>query len=84
MATVQVNGSLKRELSVLLRAEKLREYGVAVSDVVGALRTQNTNAPVGKLRGALEEESIRLVGRIESPEEFLPLVPSAQSGRHGV
>ena len=74
VATVQVNGSLKRELSVLLRAEKLREYGVAVSDVVGALRTQNTNAPVGKLRGALEEESIRLVGRIESPEEFQNIV----------
>ena len=74
IATVQVNGSLKRELSVLLRAEKLREYGVAVSDVVGALRAQNTNAPVGKLRGALEEESIRLVGRIESPEEFQNIV----------
>jgi hydrophobe/amphiphile efflux-1 (HAE1) family protein len=74
VATVQVNGSLKRELSVLLRAEKLREYGVAVSDVVAALRTQNTNAPVGKLRGALEEESIRLVGRIESPEEFQNIV----------
>lgn len=74
VATVQVNGSLKRELSVLLRAEKLREYGVAVSDVVSALRTQNTNAPVGKLQGALEEESIRLVGRIESPEEFQNIV----------
>ncbi|MDO9194218.1 MAG: efflux RND transporter permease subunit, partial [Undibacterium sp.] len=35
---------------------------------------QNTNAPVGKLRGALEEESIRLVGRIESPEEFQNIV----------
>lgn len=74
VATVMVNGSLKRELSVLLRAEKLREYNVAVNEVVAALRTQNTNAPVGKLRGALEEESIRLVGRIESPEEFQNIV----------
>ena len=74
VATVNVSGALKRELSVLLRAEKLREYNVAVSDVVGALRTQNTNAPVGKLRGVLEEESIRLVGRIESPEEFQNIV----------
>lgn len=74
VATVLVNGALKRELSVLLRAEKLREYNVSVGEVVTALRNQNTNAPVGKVRGALDEESIRLVGRIESPEEFQNIV----------
>ncbi|NHZ95894.1 efflux RND transporter permease subunit [Massilia sp. CCM 8734] len=74
VATVNVNGALRRELSVLLRAEKLREYNVAVSDVVNALRTQNTNAPVGKIRGQYDEKSIRLVGRIESPEEFQQIV----------
>ncbi len=74
VATVTVNGSLRRELSVLLQAEKLREYNVSVSDVVNALRNQNTNAPVGKVRGALQEQSIRLVGRIESPAEFQQIV----------
>ncbi|MBC3883677.1 efflux RND transporter permease subunit [Undibacterium griseum] len=74
VATVVVNGSLKRELSVLLHAEKLREYNVSVGEVVTALRNQNTNAPVGKVRGNLDEESIRLVGRIESPEEFQKVV----------
>ncbi|MFZ6777135.1 efflux RND transporter permease subunit [Undibacterium sp. Ji83W] len=74
VATVEVTGSLKRELSVLLRAEKLREFNVSVGEVVSALRNQNTNAPVGKIRGTLDEESIRLVGRIESPEEFQGIV----------
>ncbi|QYF93912.1 efflux RND transporter permease subunit [Massilia sp. PAMC28688] len=74
VATVSVNGALRRELTVLLRAERLREYNVAVSDVVAALRTQNTNAPVGKIRGELDEKSIRLVGRIGSPEEFQQIV----------
>src|SRR5512146_3570546 len=41
-AGVSVSGSLRRELSVLLRAEKLREFGVSVTDVVNALRNQNT------------------------------------------
>src|SRR6476661_3558638 len=36
VAVVSVNGSLKRELSVLLHAEKLREYNVSVTDVVNA------------------------------------------------
>jgi len=74
VSTVNVSGSLKRELSVLLRAEKLREYNVSVSEVTTALRVQNTNAPVGKIRGTLDEKSIRLVGRIERPEDFQSIV----------
>ncbi len=70
VAVVNVNGSLRRELSVLLRSQQLREYEVSVTDVVAALRAQNATAPVGKVRGPLEDQSIRLVGRIESPAEF--------------
>ena len=81
VATVNVGGSLRRELSVLLRAEKLREFNVSVGDVVAALRAQNTNAPVGKVRGALDEESIRLVGRIESPDEFQGIVVKRVAGQ---
>lgn len=74
VAIVNVNGALRRELSVLLRAEKLREFGVSVTEVVAAVRAQNATAPVGKVRGALEDQSIRLVGRIESPAEFEQIV----------
>ena len=74
VAAVTVSGALKRELSVLLRSSKLREYNVSVGDVVLALRNQNTNAPVGKVRGRLDEKSIRLVGRIESPLDFEQVV----------
>ena len=63
VAVVNVNGSLRRELSVLLRAEKLREYNVSVTEVVNAVRVQNATAPVGKVRGSMEDQSIRLVGR---------------------
>jgi HAE1 family hydrophobic/amphiphilic exporter-1 len=74
VAVVSVNGALKRELSVLLHAEKLRENNVSVTEVVGALRNQNITAPVGKVRGSLQDQSIRLLGRIESPAEFEQIV----------
>jgi HAE1 family hydrophobic/amphiphilic exporter-1 len=74
VAIVNVSGALRRELSVLLRAEKLREFGVSVTEVVNAVRSQNATAPVGKVRGSLEDKSIRLVGRIESPAEFEQIV----------
>lgn len=74
VAVVEVEGSLHRELSVLLHADKLREFNVSVSDVVNALRAQNTTAPVGRVKGALDEQNIRLVGRIETPAEFNDVV----------
>ncbi len=74
VSVVTVGGSLRRELSVLLRAQKLREYNVSVGEVITALRNQNTSAPVGQVRGALNDLSIRLVGRIETPAEFEQIV----------
>jgi hydrophobic/amphiphilic exporter-1 (mainly G- bacteria), HAE1 family len=79
VAIVNVNGGLTRELSVLLHSQKLREYNVSVSDVVNALRNQNATAPVGRIKGALDEQSIRLVGRIEAPREFEDIVLRRQN-----
>jgi HAE1 family hydrophobic/amphiphilic exporter-1 len=80
VSTVSVNGALKRELSILLRAEKLREFGVSVTEVLNAVRAQNTTAPVGKVRGELEDQSIRLVGRLESPAEFEQMIVKRNGG----
>ena len=74
VAQVNVNGALRRELSVLLHAQKLREVNLSVTEVVNALRTQNATAPVGKIRSSLEDQSIRLLGRIETPAEFNQIV----------
>ena len=74
VAVVEVTGSLHRELSVLLRAEKLREFNVSVTEVVNALRMQNMTAPVGRVKGPLEDKSIRLVGRIDAPRQFNDIV----------
>ncbi len=81
VGNVNVNGALRRELSVLLHAQKLREYGVSVTEVVAALRAQNTTAPVGKVRGTLEDQSIRLVGRLATPAEFGQLVVKRSGGQ---
>ncbi len=74
VATVNVSGALQRELSVLLRSEKMRAFNVSVPEIVQALRNQNTTAPVGKVRNSLEQQSIRMVGRLESPAEFEQIV----------
>jgi HAE1 family hydrophobic/amphiphilic exporter-1 len=78
VAVVNIDGALRRELSVLLHAQKLREYNVSAGEVVAALRAQNTNAPVGRVKGDLDEKNIRLVGRIERPADFNDIVVKRQ------
>ncbi len=74
VSIVTVTGSLKRQLSVLLKADRLREYNVSVAEVVASLQSQNITAPVGRIIGPLKDQSIRLVGRIESPAEFAQII----------
>ncbi|MFM8589897.1 MAG: efflux RND transporter permease subunit, partial [Limnohabitans sp.] len=44
VSQVTVNGALRRELSVLLLSQKMREVNVSVSEVIAALRGQNIAA----------------------------------------
>jgi hydrophobic/amphiphilic exporter-1 (mainly G- bacteria), HAE1 family len=81
VADVQTFGKVERELTVEIVPSKLQAAGVSVGQVVQALQLQNLAAPVGRVTGALDERSIRLLGRLESPAEFANLVISESNGR---
>lgn len=78
VAVVNISGELKRELSVLMRSEKLRMHNISVSEVQRALQNQNLTAPGGRLEGELQDHSIRLIGRLHSPQEFSNIVIKRQ------
>ncbi len=80
VAEVSVKGKLERELTVELDPPRMEAAGVGVGQVVQALQAQNLAAPVGRVEGALDERSIRLRGRLESPQEFTQLVVSQRNG----
>jgi HAE1 family hydrophobic/amphiphilic exporter-1 len=64
---VQTFGKQERELTVQIRPQAMQASGVSVAQVVQALELQNLAAPVGRVSGSLDERSIRLKGRLESP-----------------
>lgn len=74
VAVVEISGDAKRELTVLLRSEKMRMHGISVVEVQNALRNQNLTAPSGKVSGELSEYSIRLAGRLTGPADFANMV----------
>jgi HAE1 family hydrophobic/amphiphilic exporter-1 len=81
VAQASVIGAVERELTVFIEPEKLLAARVGVGQVVAALQQQNLAAPVGRLEGALDERTIRLRGKLESPEEFAQLVVAERGGR---
>lgn len=74
VAVVNISGELRRELSVLVRSEKLRMHNISVAEVQRALQNQNLTAPGGRLEGELEDQSIRLIGRLATPADFAQIV----------
>lgn len=81
IAEVNVVGGVERELTVALRAQALQAAGIGVGQLVQALQAQNLAAPVGRLAGDLDERTIRLRGRLETPADFKQLVISQSQGR---
>ncbi|HKE85127.1 MAG TPA: efflux RND transporter permease subunit [Vicinamibacterales bacterium] len=81
VATVNLKGSVERELVVELRPRAMQASGISVAQVVQALQAQNLASPVGRLEGPLEERTIRLKGRLDSPEDFKQLTVLQSQGR---
>jgi HAE1 family hydrophobic/amphiphilic exporter-1 len=81
IASVDLVGAIERELVVEIRPRDLQATGVSVAQVVQALQSQNLASPVGRLAGQLDERTIRLKGRLDSPADFKQLVVSQSAGR---
>ncbi len=81
VAQVSVVGGLVRELTVQMIPEQLRATGLSVAEVVAGLQTQNLAAPVGRLEEHLSERTIRLRGRLDTPEQFANMVVAQRGGR---
>jgi HAE1 family hydrophobic/amphiphilic exporter-1 len=80
VADVRIAGAQVRELTVELRPEAMAAAGVSAGDIVAALQAQNLAAPVGRVNTELREESIRLAGRLDTPEQFEQLAVVTRNG----
>jgi hydrophobic/amphiphilic exporter-1 (mainly G- bacteria), HAE1 family len=81
VAQVNVVGGDSATLNVTLKPNALASARVGVDQVVSALRAQNLAAPVGQVTTPLAEQTIRLEGRLENPQDFLGLVVTQRGGQ---
>lgn len=77
---VDVIGGRGRELRVVVDPERLRAQGLAISDVGGALRAQNLDAPAGRTLEPGLERIVRLSTQVRTAGEVGAIVLSSPAG----
>ncbi len=80
VSEVTIAGAMDRAIQVNIEARRLAAYQLSIMQVRDALARQNTDVPGGKVDAGTHELSLRTMGRVQDPEDFLDLVVSSPHG----
>ncbi len=80
VASVTVGGGLEREVEVLVHPDRLRAYGLAISDVAQLVGADNMNVPAGRVTEEMAEYSVRVKGEYATVGEVAELSLLLPSG----
>ena len=67
---VRISGGANREIHVIVNPERMRAYGLTVTNVFTALQTQNMEMPGGSIKAGEREFTIRTSGKIRNVSDF--------------
>ena len=70
VSKVEIVGGLEREILIACNIDKLRSYGLAITDVVGYIQAENLNFPSGSIVSGRSEYALRLTGEFENIEQI--------------
>lgn len=74
VGNIIINGGLKREIKVNIDAQKVRSYGLSISQVANFINAANLDFPTGKLKDPNRQFVVRVAGKFTSLEEMNNLV----------
>ncbi len=80
VASVTVDGGLRRQIHVLLSKEKIRALNLSADKVVNLLRTENQNIPLGEIDEGDRTYLVRSQGQFENLNEIRDLVVLTEGG----
>jgi len=70
VGSVDLYGSVRRELAIELKPEMMAAHGVGVDQIVQAVRDENADAPAGLLISDKGERVVQVRGRLRSALDF--------------
>jgi multidrug efflux pump len=78
---IQIYGERRYSMRVWLSARELSARGLTVQDVEQAIRARNVEVPAGRIESQRREFTVRALGELRTPAEFLDLVVSNTGGQ---
>lgn len=80
VAEVSIYGSQKYAVRIQADPEAMAAVDLGIDEVAEAIRTSNTNLPVGLLSGYVREYTIQSSGKLMNADEFRPLIVAWRDG----
>jgi HAE1 family hydrophobic/amphiphilic exporter-1 len=80
VASVDIVGGHEREIQVLVKQQRLRSYGLSITDVIGAIAAANLETPGGHISQDNREYNIRMRGKFTSLEQIAELKLMSPAG----
>src|SRR5262245_23366366 len=80
VGAVNIQGDRKREIQLLLNADRLNAYGLTVDQVRNAVQRQNVEVPGGNFTTGPAEVALRTMGRMSNVDDFNRVVLTYKDG----
>ena len=80
VGAISLQGDRRREIQLLLNADRLNAYGLTVEQVRTAIERQNVEVPGGNFVSGPSEVALRTLGRIKNVEDFNRIVLAYREG----
>ncbi len=77
---IVILGGRERQINLWLDPEKLRAYGLTVTDAVTALRKENIQVPGGTVEQGETDLTLRTKGRVRTVRDFHDIVVAVKDG----
>ena len=81
VSEVNVFGASQRAIRIMLKPEKLSEYGISYNDVRNKINANNYNTPGGKAKNQSMEITVRTVGKYDNINDIKQVVVANKDGR---
>ncbi len=80
---VTIVGGERREIRVNIDADKLRTYGLSISQVSQAISTANVDFPTGSVKNTANQYTVRVAGKFASIEQLRDMVVASDRSTGG-
>lgn len=74
VASVDISGGRKRQINLMLDINKLSGYNLTAQEIERAVRSENIEAPGGRIVRGAQEVGVRTMGRVENLPQFNDII----------